>query len=238
MMGLSVTFYPLQDLASKSGAADLRAEFLDGQSDVDIGGGTSVYDESKDALVGCYVNLEEEYGPVGCFDFELPFSEFAANKAARLGKRIVDQFKEDLIRHGPKGSPQVLRLYDAELSRCEASVLLEHEPEAGKVIRDSLLALRAELRQTEKSFRSPALPASSGNVGGRPLDKTADQERIYGIVWQLAALPRYQNADGSPKPTPIRDTLLREHSEVCGKLSESSVFKRVQMALSEGPPGK
>lgn len=239
-MALSSTFAPLHRLASATGSGELRAEFLSGASETDIGYGKTQYDETEDALVGYYTNLEEECGPVGHFDFALPYSEFVGNRVALAGRDIVGRFEDDLVKHGPRGAGHVRRLYEAEISRCEASALLAYDAQLHEAIRDALRDLRQNLDRTEKAFHSPGKTVASApsNMGGRPLDDTADQDRIREIVWDLASKSRYQNGDKTAKPTPIRDTILNDHTEVYGGLSERALFDRVKRALAEGPPTK
>lgn len=68
---------------------------------------------------------------------------------------------------------------------------------------------------------------------GRPMDPSAPQENIERKVLELAQMEVFQDQNGDPKPTPIRDEIVRSHPELMGQLQERQLFDRVKLALRE-----
>lgn len=71
------------------------------------------------------------------------------------------------------------------------------------------------------------------NKVGRPLDRVAPQQEIDKIVTKLSREDRFRNSHGDPKPTTIRDELVRSYPELVGDLSERTVFDRVKKSLKK-----
>ena len=84
------------------------------------------------------------------------------------------------------------------------------------------LKLEKELNRKEYQSR---------NTGGRPQDESANQEKIFKIVAELSKKKRFQKADGTLKPTTIRDEILNHHSDVAGNISGRALFDRVKKAI-------
>ncbi|MEX0686786.1 MAG: hypothetical protein WD267_10205 [Balneolales bacterium] len=66
---------------------------------------------------------------------------------------------------------------------------------------------------------------------GRKFDESAPQDKIEKKVFELAKLNKFLNKEGKPKPTSIRDEIMKNYPILMGDIGERQLFNRVNKAL-------